>query len=81
MGDLDVRLMRTWPHVGEETQAGLSVDGKPGVSAAEGGRLFLGCGRGRLEILSVQPSGKRLMTAAEFLRGYGSRLQSVHSDL
>jgi methionyl-tRNA formyltransferase len=81
IGDLEVKLMRTWPHVGEENQAGLSVDGKQGVPAAEGGRLFLGCGRGRLEILAVQPSGKRVMTAAEFLRGYGSRLQSVQSDL
>ena len=81
LGDVEVRLVRTWPHVGEETQTGLSVDGDPGVQAVEGGRLFLGCGRGRLEILALQPSGKRVMTAAEFLRGYGSRLQSAHSDL
>lgn len=81
LADLEVRLVRTWPHVGEETQAGLSVDGEPGVQAVEGGRLFVGCGRGRLEILALQPSGKRVMTAAEFLRGYGSRLRSAHSDL
>lgn len=41
-----------------------------GEVSAEGGRLSVGCGDGEaLEITEVQPSGKRRMTAGEFLRG------------
>lgn len=41
-----------------------------GEVSAEGGRLTVGCGDGEaLEIIEVQPSGKRRMTAGEFLRG------------
>jgi len=32
-------------------------------------RMFVGCGDGRLEILELQLSGKRRMTASEFLNG------------
>ena len=43
---------------------------KPGEVSAEGGRLLVGCGDGQaLELTEVQPSGKRRMTAGEFLRG------------
>lgn len=41
-----------------------------GEVSAEGGSLTVGCGDGQaLEITEVQPSGKRRMTAGEFLRG------------
>lgn len=33
------------------------------------GRLVVATGDGNLEILQVQPAGKRAMSAAEFLRG------------
>lgn len=42
----------------------------PGDFIVEGERLFAVCGTGVLELLEVQPQGKRRMTAAEFLRGY-----------
>ena len=38
------------------------------------GRLFVDCGDGLLELLLVQPQGKRAMGSAEFLRGYGSKI-------
>jgi methionyl-tRNA formyltransferase len=46
------------------------------VSAAEGiyvsdGQLLLGCAEGALELLEVQPPGKRSMEAGAFLRGHG----------
>jgi methionyl-tRNA formyltransferase len=53
--------------------------GRPGeVLDAEAGRLVVAAGAtgkegpetGALELLQVQPQGKRMMTAAEFLRGY-----------
>jgi methionyl-tRNA formyltransferase len=43
-------------------------------------RLLVATGAGALEILTLQPAGKRIMAAAEFLRGYqlapGQRLES-----
>jgi methionyl-tRNA formyltransferase len=47
-----------------ESQLGL------GVHAGDG-RLLLGCTDGALELLVVQPPGKRTMDAAAFLRGHG----------
>jgi methionyl-tRNA formyltransferase len=44
----------------------------PGVHAGDG-RLLLGCADGALELLIVQPPGKRAMDAASFLRGHGLR--------
>ena len=57
-----------------------SVCGRPGHVARGKGeqnreRLFVGCGEGVLELLQVQPAGRNIMTAAEFLRGYGSRVE------
>ncbi len=51
-----------------------ALSGDTGRLAATGQRLFLGCADGALELLTVQPSGKRSMRASEFLRGYGGRL-------
>ncbi len=55
--------------------------GEPGeVIAAEGERLIVACGDGCVAIHQIQPAGKRLLTAGEFLRGYqiqpGIRFQS-----
>jgi methionyl-tRNA formyltransferase len=36
--------------------------------------LIVGCGSGFLDILELQPEGKRPMTVAEFLRGAGRKL-------
>jgi methionyl-tRNA formyltransferase len=72
---------------GGDTPESASVGGDTGVSAVEGetnvpgtrargvyasaGRLLLACNPGTLELLLVQPSGRRPMEAAAFLRGHG----------
>jgi methionyl-tRNA formyltransferase len=48
-----------------------SVESAPGYAHVDQGRLFLACGeRTWLEIVELQPEGKRRMMAAEFLRGH-----------
>jgi len=42
----------------------------PGTVLDARQRLLIATGAGALEILSLQPAGKRVMQAAEFLRGY-----------
>ena len=77
-GDLRFKVWRTWPY----GQPGLEappaevahVAGRPGAIAVAGERLFMGCGDGLVQLLSVQPDGKTSMGAAAFLRGYRSRL-------
>lgn len=44
--------------------------GEPGMLYEnDGATLDIGCGNGKLRILSLQPEGKKIMSAAEFLRG------------
>jgi methionyl-tRNA formyltransferase len=44
---------------------------EPGTMALQGdGRLVVGTGGGLLQIVALQPEGKRPMSAAEFLRGH-----------
>ncbi len=77
-GGLQFKVWRTWPY----GQLGLDVvpaevahvAGRPGVVALVGERLFVGCGEGVVQLLSVQPDGKSAMGAAAFLRGYRARL-------
>ncbi|MCL4474285.1 MAG: methionyl-tRNA formyltransferase [Actinobacteria bacterium] len=57
-----------------ETSATTSAT-TPGRFTTDGERLFVICGTGLIELLEVQPQGKRRMSAAEFLRGYGKYIQ------
>ena len=51
-----------------------SAEPTPGtVLEASGERIVVATGAGALAIDRLQPSGKRVLTAAEFLRGYGLR--------
>jgi len=48
-----------------------SPQGAPGDVHVNGDRLLLGCAAGtRLELLQVQPEGKKGMSGADFIRGY-----------
>ena len=47
---------------------------QPGVVLANDGRLAVAAGEGVVELLEVQPAGKRSMTAAELLRGNAIRV-------
>lgn len=77
-GDVEFKVWRTWPYgqpglTDSPVEAG-SVAGRPGQLLAGSRRLFVGCGEGLVELLSVQPNGKNIMGAAAFLRGYRGRL-------
>ena len=52
-------------------QRAAPVEREPGTLGNEGGRLLLSCANGTaLELLTVQPAGKRPMPAADYLRGH-----------
>jgi len=74
-----VRAMTPWPGAraslpgGEELAvlraAATAGAGAPGEVLAAGRRFVVACGAGALELLLVQPAGKRPMQGDEFLRG------------
>lgn len=77
-GQAVFKVWRTWPY-GEPglpmvPSPAEAVAGSPGAIIAAGGRLFLGCGRGVVEVLEMQPANSGRMIAACFLRGHGARL-------
>lgn len=66
--------------VGRVTVLDESCDAPAGIVVrSHGGELVIATGAGLLKIESLQPAGKRMLSAAEFLRGYplvaGERLQ------
>jgi len=84
--DCHVRAMQPWPKAvtwlhteGRKpircilhTVRALSDSGpQAGVIRREGSRLLVGCGSGSLEVVIVQPDGKKAMEAAGFVNGYG----------
>ncbi len=78
LGETEVKIWRTWPYgetglseVSAEVQA---ISGDPHRVKVVGERLFVGCGRGSVEILELQPLCKARMNTAAFLRGYRGRL-------
>lgn len=58
----------------DDAQTGEAQPGSPspGALVDGGGRLLLGCAPGTLELLEVQPAGRRPMGAADWLRGAGA---------
>lgn len=75
---LSFKVWRSWPYGTEGTtevpEAAVGVNGSPGAVVTDRGRLFVGCGQGVLELLSVQPAGKNRMPSTDFLRGYASKI-------
>lgn len=64
-GKLEGKIVKI---IESEVSAG---SGEPGTFYQENdNKLIVGAGSGRLRILSIQPEGKKPMTAAEFLRGH-----------
>lgn len=85
--ELERRVRALTPHVGTYVElatgerlgvrrAGLAPTGEvePGELAARDGRLLYGAASGALELIEVQPEGKRPMHAADWLRGHRDRL-------
>jgi methionyl-tRNA formyltransferase len=61
--------------LGPATVENIAASSTPGVVIeASGDRLVIAAGKDALRPASVQPSGKRLMPVAEFLRGYRVRV-------
>ncbi len=54
----------------------VEMEARPGEVVLEGSRLLIGAEGGAVEILEIQPAGKKKMTAQEFIRGYRSRIPS-----
>ena len=55
-------------------------NGTPGTVLDAGNRLVVACGEGAVTIEDVQPAGKRLMPAADWLRGRGVAPGNVLGD-
>lgn len=78
-----VRAMNPWPAAFthfrgrllkiHRTRMGPEREGLPGALRPEGKRLFVVCGEGTVELLEVQPEGKRRMSTQDFLNGYRPR--------
>ncbi|MGI8750068.1 MAG: hypothetical protein ACR2J6_05905 [Thermoleophilaceae bacterium] len=66
----------TWVDGGSDDRLGVrrarvaeGVAARKGLLCAEGGTLLMGTSSGALELLEVQPPGKRAMAASDYLRG------------
>jgi len=76
--ELERQVRALHPHVGARLADGLGVLAAraaeeavtPGALASRDGRLYYGTVQGTLELLEVQPPGKRPMDAAAYLRGH-----------
>jgi len=53
-----------------------AVTVEPGGIIIAGKRLFVWCGIGELELIEVQPEGKRRMDASDFIRGHGKAIEA-----
>jgi methionyl-tRNA formyltransferase len=76
--ELERTVRALHPHIGARLPDGLGVLSasvtdapvSPGELAAADGRLLYGATPGTLELLAVQPPGRRAMDAAAYLRGH-----------
>lgn len=65
---LNGEVFKVWKCRPAEAGGG-PADAAPGTIRAEAGRLLVATGDGWLELLEVQPAGKKAMPAAEWLKG------------
>lgn len=84
--DRQVRALNPWPGTSvvlggtserlkiRKVRLRPEVISRPGRLFESGGRLFLGASDGCLEVLELQPDGKRAQSASEFLSGKKGRL-------
>ena len=72
---INVKVFATALIDGTDVVSAMPQVGTPGTIYTAGGRLFVSATNGWIEILSLQPAGKRRMQSDEFLRGY--RLASM----
>ncbi len=91
--DCQVRALTPWPGTSvwlspsrerlkiKRVQPRPEVTSRPGKLFEAAGRLFLGASDGCLEVLEVQPDGKRALSAAEYLNGVRGKLGAAPSAL
>ena len=75
-----VRGMNPWPSAFSffrgrriklhRTRVVTGPGGEPGEIVPVRGRLYVACGEGAVEVLELQPEGKRRLAARDFLNGY-----------
>lgn len=53
-----------------KVKAHKDMQGPPGKIKIENGILFVFCGKGAVEIIELQPAGKKVMEAKEYILGY-----------
>ncbi|HEY2839922.1 MAG TPA: methionyl-tRNA formyltransferase, partial [Pirellulales bacterium] len=70
-GSAPLRLILDAATVESTTESTAAVPGQ--VLVAEGDRLLVATGAGALRIERLQPAGKRVLSAGQFLRGYPVR--------
>lgn len=64
--EMDVKIFAT-----SLSNCGITSDSlQPGEILIENKRLYVGCGEGVIEVLSLQPAGKKRMETSAFLLGY-----------
>lgn len=64
-----VKLLRAKSLGGVDWRS-IDANGEPGSIWVEDNRVLLGCGGGtRLELIELQPAGKKVMSAIDFMRG------------
>ena len=69
--EIDRKVFKVW-------RARETAESAHGLESRDG-RLLLGCGKGTLELLELQPPSKARMTAADFLRGWRGTLELTSS--
>jgi methionyl-tRNA formyltransferase len=69
--EIDGEVFKVW-------RAREAAESVRGLESREG-RLLLGCGKGTLELLELQPPSKALMAAGDFLRGWRGPLELTTS--
>jgi methionyl-tRNA formyltransferase len=62
--------LRLIVHRTQVVDAAAAQSAEPGVIVEAGPQLVIATDDGALEIIAIQPAGKRVMAASEFLRGY-----------
>ena len=81
----EVRAFIEWPHSyttlgGKEViitkAAAVSEEGTPGEIVVRKNQLIICCGSDALEVQQLKPAGKKEMSAAAFIAGYGRHLKN-----
>jgi methionyl-tRNA formyltransferase len=86
--DCQIRALTPWPGTSvwiperlkiRRARPRPEVKTRPGKLFEAGGGLFLGASDGCLELIEVQPEGKKPLSASEFLNGFRGKQKALGS--